>query len=198
MANIDRVRVALTGFPGGPGVATMYGLSGPALFPFVVALWGHLAVVMPPDVSIRVEPSGDTINDADGTLTGGWSIAPVTGVVGAAAGAYAAPAGACITWLTSDILDHHRVKGRTFVVPLGLANYEADGTLTSGTATGLATAGAEFVTGTAGNAVVWHRPRKARAATLTLPARVARVGGHAIITGSRVADKVAVLRSRRD
>ena len=198
MTNIDRVRVSLTGFPGAPGVATHYGLSGTALFPLVVALWGSLAVVMPADVSIRVEASGDSINDVDGSLVGSWSIAPVTGVAGGAAGAYAAPAGACLTWLTNDILDRHRVKGRTFVVPLGNANYEADGSLTSGTASGLAAAAAAYVTNTGGNAVIWHRPRAARAATATLPARVARVGGHAIITGSRVADKVAVLRSRRD
>ena len=37
-----------------------------------------------------------------------------------------------------------------------------------------------------------------RTATATLPARLARAGGHAVVTGSTVPDKVVVLRSRRD
>lgn len=198
MANIDRVRVSLTGFAGGPGVATHFGLNGPALHGIVRALWVSLSADMPDDVTIKVESAGDTINDTNGALVGNWSIADTPSFTGLASGSYAAPAGVVLTWLTADILDRKRVRGRTFVVPLAGTDYETNGTLAPGAIASLSSYAADYATNSAGNAVVWHRPIVARAATPTSPARAARVGGHAVITSSRVRDKVAVLRSRRD
>lgn len=198
MTNIDRVRVALTGFPGGPGVCTFYGLNGTTLVPPLRALWGSLATAMPGDVSIKVISNGDTIEDTTGALTGSWSIADATGVVGTGTTGYAAPIGAVITWLTDTILDKHRVKGRTFVVPTVSEAFATDGTLVNTTQASIKGFADAYVLASAANSVVWHRPRAARAANGTIPARVARVGGHALISGSRVPDMAAVLRSRRD
>ena len=198
MARIERVRVALTGFIGAPGVCTFYGLNATALYPEIVNLWGGLALKMPSRVSIKVENSGDALEDTTGAVVGSWSIASATGVAGADNGPYAAPIGACLTWLTETILDRHRIKGRTFVVPLGDSQYAQDGTLQDATVVDLSALCATYVTAGTANALIWHRPVTARAATPTRPARVARAGGHGIITGSRVKDQVAVLRSRRD
>lgn len=198
MANIDRVRVSLTGFVGAPGVATHYGLNGPGLFGVVRALWQSLAGAMPDDVTIKVENFGDTINDVNGSLVGSWSIADEPAFQGVDTGVYAAPAGVLLTWLTADILDRKRIRGRTFVVPAAASNYEANGTLVAAALGNFRQYAATYATNTAGNAVIWHRPIAARAATPTSPARAQRNGGHAVITGSRVSDMVAVLRSRRD
>lgn len=198
MANIDRVRVSLTGFGGAPGVATYYGLSGPALFPSVVALWGGLAELMPASVSIKTENSGDTLNDATGDLVGSWSIAPTTGVVGVSTDVYAAPSGAAITWLTQTITAGRRLKGRTFVVPLAGTNYQNDGTLNAAAIVAILNRAQMFVDAQVGNAVVWHRPFAGSAATATRPARPATVGSNGVITACRVTDKVAILTSRRD
>lgn len=198
MTNIDRIRVALTGFIGAPGVCTFYGTNGPSLFPAVQAMWGSLATKMPPTVSVTVEPFGDSIEDTTGAITGSWSIAPATGFAGGASGPYSAPSGACLTWLTDSVLDGRRIKGRTFLVPLSDFIYDNDGTLKGSDVIDLRATCAAYVAAAAGAAVVWHRPRKASIATPTRPARVARLGGHGVITGSSVKDKIAVLRSRRD
>jgi hypothetical protein len=153
---------------------------------------------VPVNTSVQVESGGDTIDDATGELVGAWSIAPAAGYAGANASPYAAPAGACITWLTPDILDGRRIKGRTFIVPIGSGFFQTDGSLTGAGITAIATPAAAYVAALAGNGVIWHRPRAARAADGSRPAVTARAGGHGIVNGSVVADKVAILKSRRD
>lgn len=198
MVNIDRVRVSLTGFVGAPGVATHYGLNGPALAADAWTFWQQVAALMPTTVNINVENSGDTLNDATGDIVGAWSAAVFVPLFGGATGSYSAPSGCCVTWLTTDVVDSHRVRGRTFVVPMGISQYQDDGSLAPGTITGLKTVADALVANSAGNFVVWSRPRAARLATPTLPGLPARAGSNHVITATRVADKVAVLRSRRD
>lgn len=198
MTNIDRIRVQLTGFVGGPGVATFYALNGTTAVPQLRTMWSSLAAKMPSVMAIKVISAGDTIDDVTGDLVGAWSIADAAGVQGVDAAAYPAPAGACIAWLTTTILDGKRVKGRTFLVPLGGGSYQSDGSINPANVTAITNAAAAYVTASVGNAVVWHRPRAARAADGSRPAVTARAGGNAVITSAFCVDKTMVLTSRRD
>lgn len=198
MTSISRMRIGLTGFSGAPGVMTFYCLNPGTSLSVLVAFANDIKAEMPPTVTLSVEGHGDVINDTDGVLTGSWTASEPDSVVGIATGVYAAPAGASIAWLTETILDGRRIKGRTYVVPMATGQYQSDGSLDSTQLGNLRTQAAALVTDGAGDFVVWHRPRAARAAVGSRPAVTARAGGHAVITGSSVADKVAVLRSRRD
>jgi len=198
MTNIQRIRVALTGFVGGPGVATFYALDAPTALPSLRTLWGALAVSMPTSVSIKVLASGDTIEDTTGVLVGAWAAADAAGVVGADGSTYPAPVGACISWLTSTIFDGKRLKGRTFVVPMGGGSYQLDGTINAANITTFTNAAQAYVAAQVANALVWHRPRAAKPADGSRPAVTARAGGSAAITQGLCVDKAVVLTSRRD
>lgn len=183
----------MTGFAGGPGVSTFYCLD-PATFVIALrAFYGSIPQVFPNDVTITVEGSGDVINDATGALTGSWITAEAAGTVGGDAGLYAAPAGAAIGWLTSTVVDGSRLAGRTFLVPLCAAAYQNEGSIGDDTLASLRAAAAVLVGATPGNFMVWHRPQFSE----TIPRVVTRPGSSAAVTGSRVNDRVAILRSRR-
>ncbi len=195
---IARIRTVLTGFPGGPGVATMYSVNNATLAASVRAFWLAAGSYMAGGVTIQVEGGGDLLESTTGVLTGAWSGATPAVVTSPNSGVYSAPSGAVVDWLSPTILDGRRVRGRTFVVPLIGSTYEGNGTLSPSTVTGLKAAGDNLVIAESGGLCVWHRPRKARAANGTIPAVTARLGGHALITTCRVPDIAAVLRSRRD
>lgn len=198
MTALARVRVALTGFPGGPGVATFYGLDGGVLSADLQTFFSTAGTLFMSNVTIQIPPGGDIIEDTTGVITGSWAGAVFPPSHGAGTGAYAAPAGVLIEWLTATILDGKRVRGRTFFVPVGTANYTADGQIVASDVVNLTANGNTLATFSPGNFVIWHRPRLARAATLRLKALTAHPGGHAPVTGTRVDPKVTVLRSRRD
>lgn len=176
----------------------MYFLDVSTAVESVSKFWQSIAPMLPPSVHITPERVGDTIEDTTGALTGSWVGGVVTASVGGAGGAYSAPTGAVVTWLTTTVLDGKRVRGRTFVVPLAGVDYEADGTLAVGTLSGLQAPAAQLILEQSASFVIWHRPFKGRAATATRPARPAHLGGHGLVTASRVPDLAAVLRSRRN
>lgn len=198
MTTLFRQRTLLTGFQGGPGVATMYFLDVSTAVESVSRLWGEIAGFMPVGVTVTPERVGDTIEDTTGALVGSWVGGVVTPHAGVAAGSYAAPVGAVITWLTSTILDRKRLRGRTFAVPLAAGAFEANGTLSTATVTTLKAAGDQFIVEQGASAVVWHRPFAGAPAVPPRAARPAHLGGHGLITTCRVPDLAAVLRSRRD
>lgn len=198
MVALARVRVALTGFPGAPGVATFYGLDGGVLAADLQTFFSTAGTLFMSDVTIQVPPGGDVIEDTTGVITGSWTGGVFPAQHGTGAGNYAAPAGVLVEWLTATILDGKRVRGRTFIVPVSLANYTPAGQVDATVVANLTTNGNTLATFSPGNFVIWHRPRLARAATLKLKALTAHAGGHAVVTGTRVDPKVTVLRSRRD
>lgn len=198
MAAISRIRTSLTGFVGAPGVTTMYCLD-PA--PFREALrswWFNVSSEIPTEVQMFIETSGDILDSVSGELTGTWTAPDLTTVFGGNGATHAGPAGACVNWLTGSVLNGHRLRGRNFLVPLATTSYDTDGGLTAVSLGKLQATSDTLVAAAVSNFVVWHRPVAAAAATATSPARVARAGGHAPVTSSRVANRVAVLRSRRD
>lgn len=145
---------------------------------------------MPNGLTIQLPSAGDIIDDTTGNLAGTWSVAvaettTMTGGTNAAAGV-----GACIGWSTGGIVPGkkgpRRLRGRTFIVPLPTDSYEANGTLNSGTLTSLN--GFATALQAAGPLAIWHRPSSATATD----------GNSYGVQTHRVADKVAILTSRRD
>ena len=198
MTNLLRLRTVLTGFPGGPGVATMYFLDASTAVESVSKFWTTIAPAMPNDVHIAPERSGDTIEDTTGALTGSWLGGVVTPSSGGGAGIYAAPVGALVTWLTTTVLDRKRVRGRTFIVPCNSTIFETNGAIALGARQVFEAAAAQLIVEQSASFVIWHRPFKGSVATPTRPARPAHGGGHGLVTSMRVPTKATVLRSRRD
>lgn len=198
MASLYRVRVALTGFPGAPGVMTFAVNEVNVFIPRMLAWLGALAPYIPNTVTMQVESTGDTFESTTGVAFATWTVAPQAAVQGGSTSPYAGPAGVMAEWLTGIHLSGRRLRGRTFIVPASQAVFALDGTIDAGILTTIRAATATFVTDTAGTFEVWQRPRLAKPANGTQPAVTARAGGHGVVTASRVPDKVVVLRSRRD
>lgn len=198
MAVINRVRVVLSGFQGGPGMSTFYCLDPATFLPSLRAFYQAIADDFPAVVTITFPTGGDIVDSTSGVLTGSWATAAPAPVVGTYTGAYAAPVGAVVNWLTGSIINGHRVVGRTFLVPMAAGVFENNGTLNPSAASGLVAASTAFVTAAASNFVIWSRPRAAGVPLPVKPVQAARAGGHVPVTGHLVPDLAAVLRSRRD
>lgn len=187
--SVDRMTILMTGFPGAPGYMRAY--SNPAVAPPNLTAWqafiAGIADRFPSNTTLQIQNTGDTLNEVTGEITGAWSGAAQTAVVGTGSGAYAAASGAHINWRTADVVNGRRVRGRTFLVPLYGGAYDSDGTIAATVLTDLRTNLATLLTAIVGNgAVVWHRPVNGANGSI-----------HGITTAD-IPDKAAVLRSRRD
>lgn len=198
MTSLFRVRTALTGFSGGPGVSTMYFLDTGTAIPSVRAFWEALAGVLPNSITVQVSNVGDEIESTTGALVGSFQKTAVPPTLGTNTSAYPAPAGAVVSWRTNTVADRRRLRGRTFIVPMGGNAFEINGTLSAPVLTQIGNAAQALVFEQSLSMVVWHRPRAARPVDGSRPAVTARLGSHGLVTGSRVPDLAAVLRSRRD
>lgn len=204
MVDLIRVRSVITGGTIGTGVATMYFLDNATCVASVRSFWNSMAPRFPNNVTINVQNAGDTIDAATGNITGSWlspAEAPVTGTGG---GVYAAPAGGLVRWLTSTVKASHRVKGRTFLVPLSAAVMNTSGVIDPTHLVLMQAAADGLRSSQSASFVVWSRPYLGRPeipATATKPARPAkpaRTGSSALVTSAVVPNTIVVLRSRRD
>jgi hypothetical protein len=185
VANIDRLVVTWSGFAGAPGYSVFYATPLNDVQVDISTFFDAITGLLPNDVTITIPNSGDTLNDATGALVGSWTATSGVQHVGENPGLFAGPAGACVSWQTGGIVRGRRVKGRTFIVPLAGGCYDTDGTLEAANRSTLETAADALVASAGGNLLVWSRP-------------VAGNGGSSHpVTGASVADRVAVLRSRR-
>ena len=170
---IDRLQVTLAGGQVGSGVSTHFGIQGSGQLTTWQVFWEDLTKFMPLEVE-------------SGLLQSVWTAATsATTYVGIDQGPYAAGVGACVTWLTAGIVNGHRVRGRTFIVPLDGTRYQNDGTLAPGTVAAITNAAQNVLDNAAGNSVIYSRKVPGRDGT-----------AHAI-TGFRINDRVATLASRR-
>lgn len=165
----------------------------PALGDFIADISG----LIPNDVDLHVDPFGDQIDETTGDLVGSWSDTAVGDTTGTGGTDYAAPVGMCVDWLTGVVMDMHRLRGRTFIVPCSSAQFDTDGSPTVTAVAALQSAGDALIAHS-GQLLVWHRPRAARAADGSRPAVIARAGGYASVNAAHVPDLAVVLRSRRD
>lgn len=198
MTQLFRTRVALTGFPGGPGVSTMHFLSLPTAREALHDLWTALALVLPTDVHIEVEPFGDIIEDTSGALVGTFTGFAQSPMQGSSVDAYAAPVGLLARWSTDTIVAGHRLRGRTFIVPVGQGMFNTAGQVNPVMVGGVQTPLTNFQLAVAGKLVVWHRPKFGPAPVGGGQRPLLAPGSHGVVTGSGLSTKAVVLRSRRD
>lgn len=186
MTSIEKYVVQWTGFPGAPGYSVFYGPTLSAHEADIRNLFQSIKNQFPQSVFWNYPSSGFIINDATGVATGTWSTAGQATSQGSDVGSYAAASGASTTWLTAGINARgHRVKGRTFWVPMAGSAFDTDGTLKSSTVTAWLAAHNAFLAAVAGHFSVWTRP-------------VGGSGGASNpVTGFSLPDRAAVLRSRR-
>lgn len=152
----------------------------------VLAAYGNLAGALPTGVTITVPDNGEFIDELTGELTGVWTEVGTGGTVTGVAGQASAFAGvgACVSWLTGGIVGGHRVRGRTFLVPLSVNASDDDGTLNEAIRVLIEDFADDMLTADVG---VWSRPKAGGPAGSFWPA-----------TSSRLRDKAAFLSSRRD
>jgi len=185
MTNLYRVRSIWSGFPGGPGVSTMFFLDMATAIDAVHTFWAALAPRLPEDVHIQVQNFGDVISDTTGELVDSWTADTVAVVVGSNTDGYAAPAGACVNWHTDTVVNGKRLRGRTFLVPIGPNAFQTDGSLGPTPIANIQSYADALVASESSSFVVWHRGSGTD-------------GTFGLITAAQVPDKVVVLRSRRD
>lgn len=191
---ITRITALWTGFRGAPGYSNFF-FTGPPFDPeearlaavavrnFFFAIRAHL----PSSVTIQVQPTGDVIDEATGQITEQVDFEQPPTVAGSGGADYSAASGAVVNWNTTSYRNGRRVRGRTFLVPLGSITYDGNGDLDSETVTAIRTAATELATASLPNPmVVWSRPRDGS------PGQA-----HAV-TSASVPDLGAILRSRRD
>lgn len=193
---INRIRCVWTGFPGGPGVSTFYSLQPSTDLGLLHGFFDGIKSYLPTDVTVTIEGSGDILDETTGNLTGGWTDNAPAAVAGLNESPVAAPAGFVVIWETGVVMDGTRLRGKTYIVPVGSTTFEANGSIQGDTLTTIR--GVASSLAAENQLVVWHRPRAARAADGSRPAVTARAGGYASFSGATVRDFVAVLTSRRD
>ena len=197
--NLSRVRVSWQNWPGAPGVSTFYygtslgSLPTQAQIDGIRTFFNTLSSYIPSGLTINVPNSGDQLNWVDGKLTGTWSVptAPAT-VTGSGTGNYAGNAGAVIHWLTTDVVNGHRVRGRTFIVPLVSTVYDTGGSLSTTFISALNTAGTTLVGLADGPPAVWARPFTDKNGI-----KPHRDGSAHQVSSTRVPDLAVSQRSRR-
>jgi hypothetical protein len=183
---VARLRVELTDPAMGAGVATHF-FTGFTLDAqeALVAFWTSLATKMAGQCTIRVPNVADVLDEATGEMLSSTVQGSPATLTGGGTGAYVGGVGAAITWDTAGIVAGRRVRGRTFVVPLGAGSGDTDGTISTAVVTALSTAATALITDAGSDLVVWSRPRAA------LPGTV-----HPVVA-ARVSDRTAWLQSRK-
>jgi hypothetical protein len=155
-----------------------------------------LAPILPVDVTITVASAGDTIDDATGNLVGSWSATVGAPVVGTLNSVYSAPAGATVGWNTAGIVGTRRLRGRTFIVPLGTTNATQQGDWNATVTGTLQTAANALIATASPSMVIWSRPVHANPSHV--PPIAARAGSSSPVVSATVKSKMNVLTSRRD
>jgi hypothetical protein len=194
VAGYGRILTRWAGGPSAPGLTVMnvgYGSTFPtqAAVDAVRAFWDSLKALIPAAYTLTVDPLVENHAEATGVLLGTSNAATApAAVAGTVATAWAAGVGMRINWETGAVVHGHRVRGRTFVVPIGTANYDATGTITNTviTSTGTAIATLLSALNAAGAPLCVY--------TATSPKGA---GVLSTVTSGAVPDEVAVLSGRR-
>lgn len=191
---VYRVTAQWQGFPGAPGYSNFHfsgftgGADADAMRGRVRAFFAEISTRLPAGATITIQPTVEVFEESTGELTGyvdGEAAMSVSGPT--SANTYAGPTGAVVNWLTNTVNQGRRVRGRTFLVPLAVTVYEADGTLSASSLQLIRDGAAALTEGDFNSEfVIWSRPRDGGAGVL------------APVVGYRVPDMAAVLRSRRD
>ncbi|HKZ21558.1 MAG TPA: hypothetical protein VJQ57_15815 [Acidimicrobiia bacterium] len=144
-----------------------------------------IVTAIPNEVTITFPGEVIERDPATGTLVDVHSGASPASVTGTNTGTWIGGAGAVVRWETGAILAGRRLRGRTFIVPLGASFFENNGTLLAAALTLLGNAASTLISdiaGTGSQLRVWS----------------ATHGETRTVTSATVPDRSAILRTRRD
>ena len=171
----------------GASTSTFYtrGLAG-AVTGALSTYLNAIKTFIPDDISWVIAGSGDVIDDVDGSLVGAWTATPVN-VLATAASNYTVGVGLRQVWNTAGIHGSKRVRGSTFIVPVGGHCWGLDGRATSAAMTAFHNAADALLatSSVGGNLCVWSRPIEGRP------------GASHVITSASMGSDPTWLRSRR-
>lgn len=191
MTSYSQFTAVWTGFTGSPGYSHFnfsevtdpaVGLTvGNAIRSFFFTLGSYLQTSW----TIQVQSAWQNLDLETGKpvldFSTSTAILPVTGNLPTTT-KYAGGAGAVVDWLTGARHNGHKIQGRTFLVPLCDA-FQGDGSLADSLVTSLAAAG--------------NTLRAITAAQLGVISRKPGYASLAPVSGCKVPDRAAQLRSRR-
>jgi hypothetical protein len=194
MVNIWRVTATWSGGKIGTGFTNMFftgGISTPQLCADTVRTFFNTAYstaggALPTGISIAFPSGVDELDPANGELVTTLPVTQPASISGSDSGVYAAIAGACITWMTQGVITGKRVRGRTFLVPVGANYLQNDGSLSTLAVSNINTA-ANALIAAAPEFCIWRRPTS----------KLAGNGVSHAVLASRLQDKTAFLSSRR-
>ena len=147
--------------------------------------WSALAGILDQQTSWRIQTTGRILDEASGTLTGLWSDPTNRAGNGNQTGEPVSNSTqALIRWVTDDVVNGRRIRGRTFIP--GLTNKAITaGEVSASALNAMETAAAAYAD--ASGLVIWHRPDDSGSG-----------GSVHSVTASSVWNEFAVLRGRRD
>lgn len=191
---ITRVRAQWSGFNGAPGYSQFHFQSSTGepdaagdralVHQFFAAVDNWLAS----PVRISVDSTVEILDSATGQLIDyADDDTELPQLTGGSSGAYSAASGAVVNWLTNTVVGGRRLRGRTFLVPASPAAYQSDGTLDPTALTALNN-GASILSGAGFSSGFGILSRPAGGGQISFGE----------VTGHRIPDMAAVLRSRRD
>jgi hypothetical protein len=195
MVNMLRVRSALNGWSGGPGLTTFYFDPGVVTIDaaMVTGVTGRVRAYfdawkafMPSANSAQVESTADILTAETGALVGTVTAGSAPSIV-VGTGSIPGPAFVCgIGRLTTNsFINGKRLRGRTYAGPLGAAFTDSvapEGGFLAALQTGL---NAVLTSGGGPNLVVWHRPTNGTG------------GAIAAVTNVSTSPTYGILKSRR-
>lgn len=185
MVDIRRVEVSWVTGIGGSGLSVFHSADADDATADIGAFFNTIKSALPTGISVSVPSSGDKIDVATGTLTGGWSGGTAATIAATGGAAYAAGTGTYVRWGTGLIVNGRRLKGRTFICPLIVGAYAADGTIEAVWQAILQPAATTLAA--TGKIGIWHRPDPDHPTA----------GAFSTVTSGTFPDRVTSLRSRR-
>jgi hypothetical protein len=208
VTTIRRVTTLIAGpTVNGGGVQTFYFANavGTAaqLTAAVQSFWNYNPAIFYTGTTFAVQSEVESLNDANGQLTGVATGTAATVTGSGAAEALSPATQGLVRWRTGVVEDGREIRGRTFM-PAMVAAQNDDGHPIAGCISAMTTAAGLLISDANSELIVWRRPRLARPQVGSpgdryyLPAQSARDGSSATVTSGTGWDKWAVLRSRRD
>lgn len=190
-----RVKTRWTGFTGSPGYTILHfdaateptTAGAQSAYTSAHTFFQGISSALPSAVRLTVETAVELIDTPTGMMQDVFTVTAGTAISGTVTGGFSSSTGACVNWNTPEVRNGRRVRGRSFIVPLASSQYDTDGTLTAASLTDLQAA-ADALAGSGFSFMVYKRPT----------VKGASDGDASAVTSARIADKTAILRSRRD